>query len=485
MLAPTLFSDANGNYVGGSSETVRRSHSDVYSTFSLWDTYRSQSVLIGLLRPQAETDAMMRSLLLFSDDSDVGTLPKWPLFNRETDTMIGYPAAIALAEHVLKHRTVLDMTNILGNLVRTATVSAGRGADGEAVRYARQNRFIPYDVGVRESVSRGLEMAFADACISRVAAMLGRELKRSEGSVEAQRAAISVARTYAKRSMLYREYFDSETGFMRPRLENGTFASPFDPRVPSYDTIEGSFFDSGFTESTAFQYTFSVPHDIPGLIQLMGGERSFMRKLDLYFSDASRPITPAGVELPKDVGASLFGGHTVGNEVAMHIPYLYNFVSRPDRTQETVHRILTRYFNATPSGLPGNDDFGTLSAFFIFGSLGFYPVDPCSDRYEIGRPLVRNVTLRVMGASRSGVCRDGSQDVRTLRIVVRNQSMSNMYVQDAWFDNVRLNRTFVRHSEIVCGGVLTFIMGPLASYTALRPRAGTFESRRKANAGPE
>jgi len=445
LLGPTLISDVDGKSLDPDGIVRERKH-NTYSSFSLWDTYRSEMSLLQLLLPKYQTYEMIESLKSFAKTNPpTYTLPLFDLYREDTQTMIGYPAVSVLASYVLLGNiTNIYAKNILTLLKRTAT-----SRHSLETQFISKLTYIPSDV-VEESVSKALEMASSDDCISRLARFVSHDQNLDD---ELRDAAHEIESHFQKRSRLYELYFHD--GYFQPRLSNGSFRDDF-------DFLDASA-KNGFTEANAFQYLFSVVHDVPGLSRLLGGKDMLSKRLDEFFSLNSRPHTHDR-ELPKDVSASMLGGATIGNEPSLHIPLLYNYVGEPWKAQSLMHRILTTMFSDNPDGLPGNDDFGAMSSFYFFNAaLGIYPVHPCSGEYQISRPLVHDVTLHLGDSSSNN----------TFRVQVLNQSLTdNMYVQDVWLNDQRLNRTFILHKEIVrcCEKttVLKFLMGPTPNYDALR-----------------
>ena len=400
--------------------------------------------LLHLILPQQQMKEMIQSLVTFANFNPPSyTLPLFDLYRQDTRTMIGYPAVSVVANAILRRKTFKnsdEASEMLTLLKRTAT-------RGELASYISRLTFIPSNL-VEQSVSNALEMSTSDDCIARVANLISNDETLSD---ELREAAMEIKAHFLKRSRLYELYFHK--GFFRPRLSNGSFIADFD----YLDT------SSHYTEANAFQYLFSVVHDIEGLASLLGGQDALSQKLDdFFFDEENRPHNLHG-DLPKDVAAGLLGGASIGNEPSLHIPLLYNYVGKPWKAQYIMHEILTTMFSGKSDGLPGNDDFGTMSSFYFFNAaLGIYPIHACSGEYQISRPLVQDVTLRLND--------DGGSCENLFRVQVLNQSVRyNMYVQNVWLNGSRLNRTFITHDEIVrCGTTsLKFLMGPTPNRSAM------------------
>ncbi len=426
--------------------------------------------MLTILKPGiARVPGFVRSLLAFEREGSTGTLPRWLLFNYETWTMIGYPAVPVIADAALKGlvngsgggvssggdaaaAADIDLKEIFAVLRSTAEghINDAEQQEQSGLAYVNALSFIPAlrhegdgaEVGadrlIQESVSKALEYASADWCIAQVAKTLGNGFE-------------SDYRYFSQRADLWKLYLDPETNFMRPRTQGGAFLSSFDPAVAT---------GRDFTESDAWQYSFHVLHDVPGLVEAMGGSLAFERQLNLLFTPVAAPRSNMGqadMDTVDEVG--LIGGYAHGNEPGHHVPYLYNFISKPWKTQEIVHQILTELYWAAPDGLAGNDDYGAMSAWYVFSSLGFYPVNPCSGRYQLGRPMVTGAMIPL----------DGGLE---FRIEVRNQALENKYVQEARLNGRVLERTYIDHAEIVAGGVLEFVMGPEVNQEALGASLG-------------
>jgi predicted alpha-1,2-mannosidase len=278
--------------------------------------------------------------------------------------------------------------------------------------------YVPIDHD-GEAASKTMEYAFDDWTISRMAAAMGRK---------------DVAEVFAKRAENWKNVFNRQSGFVQPRYANGNWREPFDPARAGAD--------SGFTEGNSWQYSWYQPQDEQGLIELLGGDEKLVSKLDAMFDAKVDPRQYADVE---DI-AGLIGQYIHGNEPSHHLAYLYNYAGQPWRTQERLQQIVDSQYKPTVDGLVGNDDLGQMSAWLIFTSLGFYPVAPASNEYVIGRPFVDRATLML-------------PDGKTFRIVAEKMSAENRYVESVSLNGKPLERSYLRHEEIVHGGELRFVMG--------------------------
>jgi predicted alpha-1,2-mannosidase len=415
MIAPNLASDADGRYRGPDHRVHRAEGFDFHSTFSLWDTFRALHPLLTLIQ-RDQTSHFLRSLMAHAEHSPHGLLPVWSFHGLETWCMIGYHAVPVLAEAILAGVEGVDGNEALDTMVAAATHGAYDGLAGYM-----ELGYVPIDREV-EAASKTLEYAFDDWTIARLARTLGRD---------------GVAERFEKRALSYRNVFDAGTGFMRARRSDGAFRGPFDPSHAAYG--------GDYTEGSAWQYSWFVPHDPAGLIELMGGEEKFMSRLDRLFEE--KP--PAGTYDEVEDITGLVGQYAHGNEPGHHTPYLYVYAGAPWKTQERVTFLLDKLYDATPSGIPGNDDCGQMSAWYVFGALGFYPVAPGSGEFVLTRPKVRSAVLHLENGEAFEISVAGS----------------GAYVVGATLDGKPLLRTFIRTGEILAGGSLVFQLGDSPSPT--------------------
>lgn len=345
LLAPVVFSDADGRYRGpdGVIHQCADGH-EYYSTFSLWDTYRAAHPLYTMIEPEVAGD-MAASLLSFSQQN--GRLPVWNMWASETDMMIGYHSAPVIIDAVLKGIGNIDPQTALDECVRTARLD-----DYRSIRLYRKYGYVPCDLDTTWSLSKTLEYAYDDYCIARLARHLGKDSIYSE---------------FSQRSQNYRNVFNPVTGFMQPRNADGSFLEPFDPQEYTEDICE----------SNAWQYLWSVQHDVEGLRELLGGKAGLEEKLDRFFSEQST------TELPL-FSTGMIGQYAHGNEPSHHVAYLYNYTDHPEKGREYLRRIMNDLYTNSPDGLCGNEDCGQMSAWYVFSALGLYPLDPLSDKYEKG-----------------------------------------------------------------------------------------------------
>ena len=425
-IQPYLFTDADGRHRGMDGRIHTGDVSDpVYTAFSLWDTFRAFHPLMTLIRP-AQNQAFIRSLLLKHREG--GVFPKWELAANYTGTMIGYHAASLIADSYAKGQRDFDVEEAYRACLRTAeydttgihTVRWMVPFLMPAAKYWKNKiGYIPCDKD-NEAVAKALEYAYDDWCISQLAGALGDE---------------SVRAKYATFAEGYKTYFDPSTRFMRGLDSQGKWRTPFNPRSSNHRNDD-------YCEGTAWQWTWFVPHDVDGLVDLMGGREAFIGKLDSLFT---APSSMEGETVSADI-TGLRGQYAHGNEPSHHIAHLYNYVGQPWRTQEVVDQVLRTLYSVRPDGLSGNEDCGQMSAWYILNSLGFYQVCPGRPVYSIGRPLFDRAVLHL----------GNGQD---LVITVRDNSPENKYVQKVLLNGKELDTPFFTHQDIAGGAELEFVMG--------------------------
>lgn len=409
MLAPIVFSDVNGEYKGADGNIHKATDYTKYSIFSLWDTFRAEHPLFTIIQPE-RVDDLVKSML--SHYQEYGLLPVWELLGNETGTMIGYHSIPVIADAILKGFKGFNIEEAYDAMKKSAM------QDHLGLNHYKEFGFIPDDEEV-ESVSKTLEYAYDDWCIAQVAKHLGKE---------------EDYKYFSTRAEYYRNLFDPSTNFMRAKTSDGKWKVPFNPIFSEHRNHE-------YTEGTAWQYTWFVPHDVKGLINLFGSNEIFIEKLDSLFIIDSKleGSNPSG-----DI-SGLIGQYAQGNEPSQHIAYLFNYVGQPWKTQESVSEIMSTLYNHTPEGLCGNEDCGQMSAWYIFGALGFYPVNPAEQMYVVGSPIFKEVTINL---------ENGSKFV----IKANNVSQKNIYIQSAKLNEEDLTKCFITHNQIINGGLLEFEM---------------------------
>jgi len=414
MINPTTYMDVDGQYKGLDQNIHKAIGFTNYTTFSLWDTHRALHPLFNIIEPKRNAD-MVQSMMVHFDQSPEHMLPVWSNSANENWCMSSYHSVSVLADAVVKGNAPFDANKALNDAVVTAN-----HRDYEGIGLYIDNGYIP-DEKDGNSVSSTLEYAYDDWAIAQMAKKLNR---------------MDVYKIFYKRSQNYKNVFDPKSGFMHPREADGTFRkTQFDP----FTTI-----GMGFIEGNAWNYTLYVPQDPAGLIKLMGGNNRFVTYIDSLFSyDLPDKYFAETEDITKD---GIIGNYVHGNEPSHQIAYLYDWTDKPWKTQDKIRMILKKMYKNTPDGLGGNDDTGQMSAWYIFSTLGFYPVAPGSAQYAIGSPSVYHATLNL-------------ENGKTFTINVKNQSDKNVYVQSITLNGKPLAGYFIKHADIMKGGEMTFVMG--------------------------
>ena len=413
LIQPNEISDVDGRYRNAADSIVKAGTGAFYSTFSLWDTYRTAHPFYTLVIPE-RVDGFVNSLI---EQGEVqGFLPIWGLWGKENFCMIGNHGVSVIAEAYRKGFRGFDAERAFNIIKKTQTVSHPLKSDWEV--YTKYGYF-PTDLIKAESVSSTLESVYDDYAAADMARRMGKE---------------EDAAYFAKRADYYKNLFDSETKFMRPRKADGTWKAPFNPSALAHSESVGG----DYTEGNAWQYTWHVQHDVPGLIQLFGGEKPFLNKLDSLFT-----VKLEGESLADVTG--LIGQYAHGNEPSHHVTYLYALAGRPERTQELVREIFDTQYKNKPDGLCGNDDCGQMSAWYMLSAMGFYPVDPVSAEYVFGAPQLPKMTLHLA-------------DGKTFTIIAENLSKEHKYVDSITLNGEPYTKKTISHEDIVKGGTLVYKM---------------------------
>jgi predicted alpha-1,2-mannosidase len=412
FINPTVYMDVDGAYRGLDQEIHQADGFVNYTTFSLWDTHRALHPLFNILQPRRNAD-MIRSMLAHFNQSPEQMLPVWSNSANENWCMSGYHSVSVISDAIVKGNTPFD-----ANAALNACITTSNRRSFEGLGAYLDKGYIPSEMsGV--SVSTTLEYAYDDWSIAQAAKKLGR---------------MDVYDTYMKRSQNFKNVFDPSIGYMRPRLNDGSFRKNFDVL-----TTDGQ----GFIEGNAWNYSLYVPHDPAALIEMLGGKKRFVQHLDSLFTMQLPDKFFAETEdITRD---GIIGNYVHGNEPSHHVAYLYNWTDQPWKTQERVRMILGNQYHAAPDGLGGNDDTGQMSAWYIFTALGFYPVAPGSDEYSLGSPAIDGAVLQL-------------ENGKTLRIEAKNQGPKNVFVSKVTLNGQPLTRRYITHDEIVSGGMLVFYM---------------------------
>ena len=412
-LAPVVQSDVDGRYRGLDDNIHSAEGFTNYTIFSLWDTFRAQHPLLTILEPERTVD-MIRSLLAHRRESVHGVLPVWSHHANENWCMIGYHAVSVIADAYLKGLRGFDAQEALEAMIASAEFERYDG-----IADYRRLGWVPADTQPN-AASKTLEFAYDDWAIARMAEALGRG---------------DAADAFYRRAASWRNLFDGRTGFLRARNADGAFPAGFDPL---------STHGQGYIEGNAWNYSLFVPHDAEGLAELLGGTARLTEWLDRLFV---LHVDDASFARDEDISrAGMIGGYVHGNEPSHHVPYLYAFAGQPWKTQQRVRQILAEMYRPRPDGLCGNDDCGQMSAWYVFGALGFYPVAPGSNEYVLGSPAVERAEIALAGG-------------RTFRVVAEHQGPANVYVREVTLNGKPLARTYITHEEIVAGGELRFVLG--------------------------
>ena len=409
MIAPSVFCDANGDYRGADGR-IHRAGYTTYSTFSLWDAYRAAYPLMTLVCPDMQSDLAntCRSIL-----REQGKFPVWHIAGCETNCMVGSPGVPILADLVLKG-FVKDKEQAYEALKNSMML------EERSLGLLKKHGFIPWDKEPEnETVAKALEYCLADAGVAKVAKMLGKTEDYEY---------------FLKRSQSYAKYFDPETRFMRAISEDGKFRTPFDPFDASHRTND-------YTEGNAWQYTFLVPHDVHGLVNLFGSEKAFVTKLDsLFIVEGS-----LGDNASPDV-SGLVGQYAQGNEPSHHVIYMYNYIGQPWKAAQMLRRMMKEMYTTQPDGLSGNEDVGQMSAWYVLSSVGLYQVEPSGGKFIIGSPLFDKATLNL-------------GDGKTFTVRTVNNSDKNIYVQKVTLNGKAYNKTYINFNDMKRGGTLVLTMG--------------------------
>jgi predicted alpha-1,2-mannosidase len=412
LLAPTLFDDVDGSYRGmDGSVHVNPAGMHNYSTYSLWDTYRALHPMLTLVMPERVSD-IVGCIVRQSTESPQG-VTVWPLQGKETGCMVGYHSAPVVAEALRKGFKGIDAQAAYEAFQKRADVDDYRG-----LAAYRHYGYVPCDFQ-NESGSKTCDYAYDDWCVAAIADAAGQR-------EEAVRLRV--------RSLSYRNLFDHESGFIRPRFADGHWAAPFNPKSI---TVTHRWRD--YTEANAWQTTFLVQHDADGLCTLLGGERELEKKLDALFNQSSDMPTEM---MPPDI-TGMVGQYCQGNEPSHHIVYYYNTAGAPAKTQQRIHQLMTDLYHPEPDAMAGNEDCGQMSAWYCMNAFGFYPVDPTSTDYSIGTPLFDRMRLRV-------------GDKKNLEIHARRQSPQSIYVRSVAFNGRPVLDYKLHHAELAQGGLLEF-----------------------------
>ena len=410
FIAPTLYCDVNGDFRGHDDKVYTNNTWKNYSTFSLWDTYRTLHPLFTIIKPQYVPD-LVNSMLSIYDQQE--KLPIWPLIGGETNQMPGYSAVPVIADAYLKGITGFDAERAYQSMVASSVYEKQNG-----VPYVLEKGYIPCDK-VREATSIAMEYAADDWGIALMAKKMGKT---------------DDYQTYLKRGKYYAQYFDKSINFIRPKMNDGSWRTPYDPFRSVHSVGD-------FCEGNGWHYTFFVPQHPEGLIALMGGDAPFIAKLDSLFTAEGE----MGAEASPDI-SGLIGMYAHGNEPSHHVTYLYSYAGEPWKTAEKVRFIQDEFYTDQPEGVIGNEDCGQMSAWHVMSAMGFYQVNPSNGVYVFGSPLFPKATIHL-------------PEGKTFEIVAQNNNKENIYIQSVTLNGQPYEKSYILYEDIMKGGNLTFVMG--------------------------
>ncbi|HOV10326.1 MAG TPA: GH92 family glycosyl hydrolase [Bacteroidales bacterium] len=405
MITPNIYSDVDGKYLGRDLKVHDSKGSDYYTVFSLWDTYRAEHPLLTII-DQKRTNDFINTFI--SQYLEGGRLPVWELSSNETFCMIGYHAVPVIYDAFAKGIKSYNTAKAY-EAMKTSAMS-----DDFGLKFLKQYGYIPGDKE-HESVSKTLEYAYDDWCIAQMA--------KASGKTDDYKK-------FIKRAQFYKNIFDTQTGFMRPKM-NGAWQTPFDPAEVTFQ----------YTEANAWQYSFYVPQDLSGLIQLYGGKANLAAKLDELFNTKQQL---SGREQSDITG--LVGQYAHGNEPSHHMAYLYNYLNQPWKTQQLCHKIMTTLYLDKPDGLCGNEDCGQMSAWYVLSALGLYQVCPGNTQFAIGTPIFPEAKIHL-------------ENGKTFVIKSKNVSSKNFYIQSAILNGEAYTRCYLDYETLMNGGTIEFAMG--------------------------
>ncbi len=410
MIAPTLYCDVNGEYRGMNDMIYTDPKKANYTTLSLWDTYRALHPLMTIVQPEM-VDNVVNSMLSIYHQQD--KLPIWPLMSGETNCMPGYSSVPVIADAYLKGFTGFDAEEALQAMKATATYEKQKG-----IPHVLEKEYIPADK-VHEATSIAMEYAVDDWGIAAMAHKMGK---------------YEEAATYAKRAHYYKNYFDSSIHFIRPKLEDGSWRTPYDP-ARSIHTV------GDFCEGNGWQYTFFAPQDPYGLIGLFGGDKPFTTKLDNFFTNNDSMGEGASSDI-----TGLIGQYAHGNEPSHHVAYLYAYAGEQWKTAEKVRFIMDEFYTDKPDGIIGNEDCGQMSAWYLLSSMGLYQVNPSDGIFVFGSPCFKKVEMKVRGG-------------KTFTVEAPNNNKENIYIQKVYLNGKPYNKSYITYDDIINGSTLKFVMG--------------------------
>lgn len=410
MIAPSLFSDVNGEYLGADGNLQQAKGFVPYTVFSLWDTYRAVHPLYTMIDNRSAD--YVNSLLSIAEQQD--SLPMWHLVGHETNCMVGLHSIPVIVDACLKDVSGIDKQRAYQVITMIDRMK------GNGLMDIRSKGYIPADIHPW-SVARGLEYAIDDYAIAQLAKSLGKEADYGK---------------YSQRATNYKHYFDSKKGFMRGKLADGSRRKHFDPSHSIH-------LEDDYVEGNAWQYTWLVPHDVEGLVDLFGSKETFVSKLDSLFIVSSELNEGASADI-----TGMIGQYAHGNEPSHHTLYLYAYVGQLYKSADLLRKVYADFYTTQPDGLIGNEDCGQMSAWYILSTLGFYPVNPVDGKFVFGSPLVHDATLHLING-------------KEFRVIAHNNSDDNRYIQSIKLNGKEYTESYITYQDIMKGGTLEYEMGNL------------------------
>ena len=412
MITPSTYCDVNGEYRGMDDMIYTSPTKENYTTLSLWDTYRTLQPLMTLTQPERVPGIVNSMLSIYRQQNK---LPIWALHNGETECMPGYSSMPVISDAILKGFEGFDYEEAFKAMKASTTYEKQN-----AVPYILKQEYLPAD-SVIQATSFAMEYAVGDWGVAAVAKKMGKMEDHAE---------------YAKRAGYYKHYFDQSINFVRPKLSDGSWLTPYDP-ARSVHGGTGSY----FCEGNGWQYTFFVPQDVYGLIDLFGGDKPFLERLNQFFVNNDS----MGEEASADI-TGLIGQYAHGNEPSHHITYMYAYAGQQWKTAEKVRYIMDEFYKDTPDGIIGNEDCGQMSAWYILSSMGFYQMNPADGVYVFGSPRFDKMSVKVRGG-------------KTFTIEAENNSKENIYIQKVFLNGKPYKKTYITYNDIINGSTLKFVMG--------------------------
>lgn len=410
MIHPCTFNDVNGDYRGSDDQIHQGADFKNYTVFSLWDTYRAQMPLMTIVHPDMVNDIANTMIAIYQQQ---GKLPVWHLWGNETDCMVGNPGVVALADILVKGFEGFDK-ELAYKALKDSEMLRERGQE-----YRIDYGFIPADKSFNESVAFDMEYAIADGAMAQAAKYLGKDEDYTY---------------FTNRSHSYRNYFDTQTLFIRGRNSDMSWVEPFNP----YSSEHRS---DVYCEGNAWQYTWLAPHDFNGLVNIYGSKEKFIERLDSLFAAKSEIV---GLDSSPDI-SGLIGQYAHGNEPSHHIIYFYTMAGQPWKAADLVSKVFKEFYFNDPNGLAGNEDEGQMSAWYVLSSMGFYQAEPANPRFWFGKPAFEQADIKVPGG--------------TFSVTAEGLSPENIYIQSVTLNGEDYAKPYIEYQDIYRGGKLVFKMG--------------------------